>query len=39
MFTYRDDNNSQLDNCLNNQEASKRQVTGFLVKEQRKLNL
>jgi len=39
MFTYRDINDSQLDNCLNNQEASKRQVTGFLVKEQRKLNL
>ena len=39
MFTYRDDNNSQLDNCLNNQEASKRQVTGFLVKELRKINL
>ena len=39
MFTYRDNNDSQLDNCLNNQKASKRQVTGFLVKELRKVNL
>lgn len=38
MFTYRDNNNSQLENCLNNQEASKRQVTGFLVKEYQKIN-
>lgn len=39
MFTYRDNNNSQLENCLNNQEASKRQVTGFLIKELIKYNL
>jgi|TARA_B110001450_G_scaffold254633_1_gene280402 GR25 family glycosyltransferase involved in LPS biosynthesis len=38
IFTYRDNNNSQLENCLNNQEASKRQVTGFLIKEYRKIN-
>ena len=39
MFTYRDNNNTQLDNCLNNQKASKRIVTEFLVKELRKINL
>ena len=33
MFTYRDNNDSQLDNCLNNQEASKRQVTGYLIRQ------
>ncbi len=31
MFTYRDIYDSQLDTRLNNQEASKRQVTGYLI--------
>lgn len=35
MFTYRDNNDSQLGNCLHNQTASKRHVTSFL--EQNKL--
>jgi len=30
MFTYRDNNDTQLGNCLNNQESSKRQVRYFL---------
>lgn len=33
MFTYRDNNDTQLDNCLNNQQASKRQITHFLKNE------
>lgn len=33
MFTYRNNNDTQLDNCLLNQEASKRQVTGYLIKQ------
>ena len=31
MFTYRDNNDTQLGNCLNNQESSKRQVHYFLT--------
>lgn len=33
MFTYRDNNDTQLGNCLNNQEASKRQVKNFISRE------
>jgi len=31
MFIYPDNNNTQLDNCLNNQKASKRQVISYLA--------
>lgn len=36
LFTYRDDNDTQLDNCLNNQIASKKRVTDFLKKSKSK---